>query len=231
LSAIVLCYRAGHSAPRLLDPLSDLLAESGVSHELVLVANYNPAEGDPTPEVVAAWGADRQNVRIVSRPKDGAMGWDMRTGLEAATGSTLIVIDGDEQNPVEDVLRMYEEMKRLQVDVCKGRRVVRDDGFYRRLISGTYNFFFRLLFHTRGIRDINGKPKGLTRAAYERLELRSDDWFIDAEIILEARRLGLTIAEVPVVFRENPERSSLVTPSAILEFIGNMIRYRLGRRR
>ena len=39
------------------------------------------------------------------------MGWDMRSGFEAATGSTLIVIDGDEQNPVEDVLRMYEEMK------------------------------------------------------------------------------------------------------------------------
>jgi hypothetical protein len=76
--------------------------------------------------------------------------------------------------------------------------------------------------------DINGKPKGLTRSAYERLELRSDDWFIDAEIVLEARRLGLTIGELPVVFRANPERASFVKPSAILEFLRNMLRYRLG---
>ena len=35
------------------------------------------------------------------------MGWDMRSGLDAATGSTIVAIDGDAQNPVEDVLRMY----------------------------------------------------------------------------------------------------------------------------
>jgi glycosyltransferase involved in cell wall biosynthesis len=208
--------------------LSDQLAGSGVTHELVLVANYNADESDPTPRVVAEWAADRPNVRVVSRPKEGAMGWDMRSGLEAATGSTLVVIDGDEQNPVEDVLRMYKEMKRKHVDVCKGRRVVRHDGPYRRLISQIYNLLFRLLFRTAGIADINGKPKGLTRDAYERLDLRSDDWFIDAEIVLEARRRGLTIGQLPVVFRENPERASFVKPSAILEFLRNMIRYRLG---
>jgi glycosyltransferase involved in cell wall biosynthesis len=231
LSAIVLCYRAGHSAPRLLDPLAKALDESGVSYELVLVANYDVGRADSTPSVVSEWAVGRENVQVVSRPKKGAMGWDMRSGFEAATGSILVVIDGDEQNPVEDVSRMYEEMRRTGVDVCKGRRVVRDDGIYRRAISEAYNFLFRVLFGTRGISDINGKPKGLTREAYERLRLRSDDWFIDAEIVLEARRLGMNIGELPVVFRENPERASFVKPSAILEFVRNMLRYRLRRGR
>jgi glycosyltransferase involved in cell wall biosynthesis len=229
LSAIVLCYRAGHAAPRLLDPLSELLAGSGVSHELVLVANYHPDGGDPTPDVVTSWAAGRPNVRVVSRPKEGAMGWDMRSGFEASTGSTLIVLDGDEQNPVEDVLRMYQQMKHANADVYKGRRVVRDDGPYRRVISAGFNLLFRLLFRTGGITDINGKPKALTRDAYEQLNLRADDWFIDSEIVLESRRLGLTIGELPVVFRENPERASFVKPSAIVEFLRNMLRYRLGR--
>ena len=39
------------------------------------------------------------------------MGWDMRSGLAAATGAYLIVIDGDAQNPIDDVLRMYRRMK------------------------------------------------------------------------------------------------------------------------
>ena len=226
----MLCYRAGHSAPRLLEPLAKVVEESGVSHELVLVANYDVGRADSTPAVVSEWAAGRPNVRVLSRPKEGAMGWDMRSGFDAATGSILIVMDGDEQNPVEDVLRMYEEMKRTGVDVCKGRRVVRDDGIYRRIVSEAYNLLFRLLFGTGGISDINGKPKGLTREAYERLGLRSDDWFIDAEIVLEARRLGLRIGELPVVFRENPERASFVKPSAIVEFLRNMLRYRLRRR-
>lgn len=230
LSVIVLCYRAGHSAPRVLDPLSRQLSESGVSHELVLVANYNPEHDDPTPQVVERWAQNHSEARVVSRPKEGAMGWDMRSGFDAASGATLIVIDGDYQNPVQDVLRMYQAMQRTDADVYKGRRVKRNDGLYRRFISAVYNLLFRVVFRTGGIRDINGKPKGLTRQAYERLDLRSDDWFIDAEIVLEAHRLGLQIGELPVVFRKNEERASFVKPSAIVEFIKNMARYRLTRR-
>ena len=125
---------------------------------------------------------------------------------------------------------MYEEMERTGVDVCKGRRVVRDDGPYRRLLSAVYNLLFRVLFRTGDLADINAKPKGLTRATYERMELSSDDWFIDAEIIIQARRLGLTISELPVVFRQNRERASFVKPGAILEFLSNMARHRLSGR-
>lgn len=231
LSAVVLCYRAGHSAPRVLDPLSRLLSDSGVSHELVLVGNYNPAHDDPTPDVIRKWAEGRGNVRLVIRPKQGAMGWDMRSGLDAATGEILVVIDGDEQNPVEDVLRMYRLMRETGVDVCKGRRIERNDGAYRKLVSVAYNLLFRVMFRTGAIWDINGKPKGLTRSAYARLKLTSDDWFIDAEIVLEARRLGLSIGELPVVFRENEARASFVKPSAIVEFLRNMVRYRLSRGR
>lgn len=157
------------------------------------------------------------------------MGWDMRSGLDAASGERLIVIDGDAQNPVSDVLRAYQAMCETGADVVKGRRVLRHDGPYRRLVSITYNVLFRFVFSTKGIWDINGKPKGLTRAAHKRLDLQSDDWFIDAEIVLKARALGLTIRELPVEFFQNEERASLVRPSAIWEFARNMLRARLGR--
>src|SRR5918999_5848445 len=151
----------------------------------------------------------------------------MRSGLDAATGDYLVVIDGDAQNPVEDVLRMYREMRRTGADVMKGRRIARFDGPYRRLVSYVYNSVFMLLFRTRGLWDINGKPKGVTRAAYERMGLNADDWFIDAEIVLAARRAGLQVNEMPVVFNRNEERASFVRANAILDFVRNMAHARL----
>jgi hypothetical protein len=136
-------------------------------------------------------------------------------------------MDGDAQNPIGDVLRMYGEMKRTGADVMKGRRISRGDGWYRRFVSWVYNAVFRMLFRTRGLWDINGKPKGLTRAAYEQLELSSDDWFIDAEIVLEARRSGLEVAEMPVAFRDLAGRDSFVRGGAIVEFLRNMARARI----
>jgi glycosyltransferase involved in cell wall biosynthesis len=230
LSVIVLCYQAREAIHRVIDPLYAQLEAAGIAYELVLVANQLPDRPDPTGPVIEAFAQDRDTVRTVSEEKQGAMGWDMRSGLAAAGGDYLVVIDGDAQNPIDDVLKMYREMKATGADVMKGRRIERFDGPYRRVISTVYNLAFAVIFGTRGIWDVNGKPKGLTRAAYEALELESDDWFIDAEIVLSARRQGFTVGELPVIFNRNDERGSFVRPSAILEFIRNMARQRLRRR-
>jgi cellulose synthase/poly-beta-1,6-N-acetylglucosamine synthase-like glycosyltransferase len=225
LSVIVLCYQANEAIHRVINPLYHQLEASGVAYELVLVANQWCDRPDPTGTVVEAFARDHD-----TEEKQGAMGWDMRSGLAAAAGDYLVVIDGDAQNPVDDALKMYRRMRATGVDVMKGRRIARFDGPYRRVLSAVYNLLFTLLFGTRGIWDVNGKPKGLTRAAYEVLELESDDWFIDAEIVLSARRHGLAVAELPVVFHRNEDRDSFVRPTAILEFLRNMARQRFRRR-
>jgi glycosyltransferase involved in cell wall biosynthesis len=231
LSAVVLCYRAGANILLVVEPLYTLLSDSGTSFELVLVANYwaSAKDRDDTPDYVRRFAATHPHTQVIIRPKEGGMGWDMRSGLEAARGRVIIVIDGDAQNPVDDVLTMFYRMRETKAPVMKGRRVTRYDGPYRRMVSFVYNLFFQLLFGTRGIWDVNGKPKGLTREAYERLDLTSDDWFIDAEIVLKARDLGLAVAEMPVVFHAS-ERASFVRLPAIGEFVVNMLRYRLPRR-
>jgi glycosyltransferase involved in cell wall biosynthesis len=226
LSAIVLCYKAGESIVSVITPLHELLEQEGVSFELVLVANYWPHQSDPTPHIVAEFARTRPSVVVVAREKHGAMGWDMRSGFDAARGDTMILIDGDSQNPVQDVLRLYRLMRETNADVGKGRRTARHDGLYRRGISTGYNLLFRVLFGRSGVWDVNGKPKAMTRAAYEKISIRSDDWFADAEIVLEAQRLGLKIVELPVVFNRNDERASFVRVGAIWEFVVHMARYR-----
>ncbi|MEK6277752.1 MAG: glycosyltransferase family 2 protein [Actinomycetota bacterium] len=229
LSAIVLSYRAGEAIRRVIDPLHEDLERSGVTYELVLVANYAEGRDDDTPDVVRRFAADHPNVVVVAEPKQGAMGWDMRSGFAAASGNYMVVIDGDEQNPVEDVVRMYRQMKQTDADVMKGRRIARFDGVTRRMQSQGYNVLFRLVYRTRGLWDINGKPKGITRAAYERMDLSSDDWFADSEIVIQAWRQKMAIVEMPVVFLANRERDSLVDFGDVFEFVGNVFRH-LGRR-
>jgi dolichol-phosphate mannosyltransferase len=231
LSAIVLCYRAEGSIRRVIEPLYRQLEALDVPYELVLVANYVAGQDDPTPAIVEDFARRHVHARCVTQVKEGGMGWDMRSGFAAARGDYLVVIDGDAQNPVEDLVEMYRQMKATGAEVMKGRRIARFDGSTRRIVSSVYNAFFVLLFRTRGLWDVNGKPKGLTRRAYERFDLRCDDWFIDAEIVLAARREGVRVAEMPVVFRRNDARSSFVRVGAIGEFLVNMARARLHRLR
>jgi glycosyltransferase involved in cell wall biosynthesis len=226
LSAIVLGYRAGASLDPLTRRLHESLADSGHSFEIVLVANYHEGADDETPAVAERLAQDLSGTRVVARAKDGGMGWDLRSGLEAATGDVLVVIDGDGQYATDDVVVAFERLRETGADVAKGRRATRGDGLYRRIVTTGFNLAFAILFPRRGVWDVNGKPKAITRPAYERLRLTSDDWFLDAELVLEAHRLRMQVCEFPVVYSEGA-RASFVRPGAILEFAGHMLRYRL----
>jgi hypothetical protein len=227
LSVVVLAYRAEERTRDVVVPLYDLLEAEGISYELIVVANYWSRE-DSTPVVAWALARERDAIRVVARPKRGDMGWDMRSGLAAAGGRFLVVIDGDGQVPVQYALEAYRRLRTTGAPIVKGRRYLREDGSVRTVVSLGFNALFWLLFRTRGLWDVNGRPKGMTRAAYEQLDLQTDDWFTDAELLLKARRLGLEVHEFPVRFLVNPARASFVGPATVWEFLRNMALTRLG---
>lgn len=229
LSVVVLCYRAQEGLRLVVEPLHAELQASEVPYELVLVANYWDGTVDLTPREAESFAAGHPEVFVVARPKAGAMGWDLRSGLETARGEHLVYLDGDGQVPTEAALDVYRRLKETGADVAKGRRHVREDGSVRTVTSLGFNALFRLLFRTRGVWDVNGQPKGLTRSTYERLDLRTDDWFTDAEILLKAKELGLRVVEVPVRFHRRRAGGSNVGPGTVWEFLVNMARWRLGR--
>ena len=229
-SLVVLCYRSGESIIPFVNKLCQALSYSTFTWELVLVGNYIEGSDDETPQVVEALAETRPNIRTVVRPKVGMMGWDMRMGLNAARGEYIGVIDGDGQFPPESIVACLLKAKIENLDLAKTYRVRRDDGLYRRVISAVYNALFKLLFGLR-IHDVNSKPKIIRRSKYELLNLESDDWFADAEIMIRAQEMGLSIGEIPVHFLINDTRGSFVKPAAIFEFMSNLFKYRFGRRK
>lgn len=228
ISVVILCYRAEDYVPVFVSRMKTALESLRAPFELVLVANYhkNANPPDKTPEIAKKVAAGDTRIVVVARPKEGMMGWDMRSGLAAASGETIAVIDGDGQMPPEDVLRVYRALKSGPYDMAKTYRRERKDGPMRITISRIYNFLLKLLFPSVKVRDANSKPKIFTRSALSRLNLEYDNWFIDAEIIIQASRLGFKIAEVPTVFYPNPTRPSFIRFKAVLEFIRDLIVYR-----
>jgi glycosyltransferase involved in cell wall biosynthesis len=227
LSVVVLAYRSAETISAFVDSLIACLEANEPHWELVLVGNYMEHSGDRTPEVVKELAQQDARIRAVTEVKAGMMGWDMKSGLEAASGKILAVIDGDGQMPANDVVRVYQTLKENHLDLAKTYRVQRSDGSYRKVISTVYNALFQLLFPGLNSRDINSKPKVMTRDAYQRMDLQSDGWFIDAEIMIQARGMRLKIGEIETVFHSIDSRPSFVKPLSILEFLANLVWYRV----
>jgi len=227
LSVVILCYREGQRVRNIVPKVIDLLEAITPFWEIVLVGNYFENANDETPHVVQELATKDPRIVAVAQPKLGMMGWDARSGLEKALGRHICLIDGDEQMPWEDIVRVYEKIKKEDLDLVLPRRDKRDDGMGRVLNSFLFNGLTRFLFPGIEIKDINSKPKVFTRDAYEKMSLSSNDWFLDAEIIIQSRRLGFRVGEIPTQFRKARYRKSFVRLGSIIEFIKNLIKERL----
>ena len=227
ISVVVLAYRSAETITDFVESLMESLEKENLDWEIVLVGNYFEGKGDETPEVINKIAAPEARIKVVAKIKKGMMGWDMKTGLQATTGNAIAVIDGDGQMPSEDVVRVYNIMKENGLDFAKTYRTKRNDGSYRKLISVVYNFLFKMMFPGIKAWDMNSKPKVMTRDFYEKLKLESNGWFIDAEIMIWARRLGVKIGEIETVFHSMDSRPSFVKPLSILEFLCNLLIYRI----
>ncbi len=227
LSIVLLCYRAGEQVIPIVKRIEALCEELTPDWQLVLVGNYHDGSDDNTPDVVRDVAANHPRVLAVVEPKLGMMGWDARSGLDVATGKYLCLIDGDGQFPTESIRACFERIRGGGVDLTMTFREHREDGWLRKILSAGYNGLFPLFFPGIGCRDVNSKPKVFTRAAYGRMALQSDDWFIDAEIMIAVRRLGLRFEQIPTVFRPLEGRSSFVHVWTVMEFLANLVRYRI----
>lgn len=226
LSLIILCYRSEESIIPFVNEALEVVSQLTHDYELILVGNYLEHSSDKTRNIVLELAEQHEQVFAIAKPKKGMMGWDMREGLAFAKGDILAVIDGDGQFPLASLIDCYKVMMEENVDLVKTYRTSRGDGIYRSLISKFYNLLFGLMFPEVTSRDINSKPKVFKRAVYNQLDLKSDDWFIDAEIMLKVNKGGFKIKELPIEFFAQEGRASFVKMKAIIEFVRNMIKYK-----
>ena len=230
ISIVILCYKADKLIINFLDKIIKKGEQRFLNFEMILVANYWDHQEDSTPLMIKKYAKGKEYCKVVSKSKKGDMGWDMRSGLEAASGRIITVIDGDSQFESNLVYWVYDKLIDNKLDLCKTYRVKREDGIYRKIISKIFNLIFVLLYPVKGykdeFKDINSKPKAFTRIAYDKMILTSDDWFIDAEIMINARANNFKIGTFPICFYKS-KRESFVKPVAILEFMKNLINFRL----
>ncbi len=227
LSTVVLCYRSNESIIKFANEVKSCVSSITSEYEIILVGNYFEGSNDITKELVEGIAASDSHFITVCKPKKGMMGWDMKSGLEIAKGKYICVIDGDGQFPVGSLKECYDLISEEGLDLVKSYREKRGDGFYRNFISVIFNFSFNLLFPGLNSRDINSKPKMFTKEAYDKLNLASDDWFIDAEIMIRARKLKLKIKEFPVIFLKLENRQSFVKFGALVEFVSNLFKFKI----
>mgnify|MGYP002624063230 CR=1 FL=1 len=226
LSLALPCYNEADCLGETVPPLCAAFAAAGVDLELILVDN---GSSDGTSQVIDELIERGLPVTKEVVAVNQGQGLGIRTGLAAATREYVGYVCADGQVAPNDVVRVFEAARDAETPVlAKARRRDRDDGWQRRIVSFVYNTLMTVLFFRIGSRDINGNPKILPVSAARSMELQSRDWFLEAEVMLKAAHLRLPIVEVGVDGLPRAGGKSHVRWATIVEFVGNILRYRFG---
>jgi glycosyltransferase involved in cell wall biosynthesis len=210
----------GPTIARLLDSFTRM----GYKLELIAVDN---GSSDRTGEIIRNWSARNAGVVPWRVEVNQGYGYGVLSAIRRATAPWVGVVPADGQVDAEDVVRLYETAAASTRRVlAKARRRFRMDGPIRKIVSVSYNMFFRMLWPGVASIDINGLPKIIPREYLLAMNLRSKDWFLDPEIMIKAHELGLPILEFNVFGRMRSAGLSHVRPSACAEFFRNLLRYR-----
>jgi glycosyltransferase involved in cell wall biosynthesis len=162
------------------------------NYEVIIV---NDGSTDTTAEVAEQLAGQYEKVRVIHHEKNLGYGTALATGFKAAVMDYILYLDGDNQYDLEDIRKFVALMP--HTDAVIGFRIRKQYNLYRLITSTTYNLVVRFLFHSTE-RDINCAFKLFPRQLFNRIELESRDYFIDAEMVIKARKLNYRITEIGV---------------------------------
>jgi dolichyl-phosphate beta-glucosyltransferase len=147
-------------------------------------------------------------IRRLDRNK--GKGGALREGVLASTGDPVLVSDVDLSTPLTEWVKLAERLPTHPVAIgsraLQENLVRRKQPLYRRLLGKSGNLLVRM-FAVPGIHDTQCGFKLFRGDVARELfrETRVDGFANDMEILFLARRRGLAIAEVPVLWFNSPE--------------------------
>ena len=200
----------------------EAIAEVTADGEIILV---DDASTDRTGELADALARQDPRIKVIHNERNRKLGGTLRAGYAAATKDLVVYSDADLPFDFREIARAVRLLDYQQADVLAAYRHDRTaEGPLRTLYTIVYTSLIRLLFRLR-VRDVNFSFKVFRRSLLERIELKSEGSFIDAEFLVRAKQSGASIIQIGVdYFPRSRGLSTLASPGVIVNILVEMAR-------
>lgn len=150
----------------------------------------------------------------VITPKKLGYGNAYLAGFERARGKYIVLMDGDLTYDPGEVKSMLELLKSGSLDMIMGSRLKGEimpgamPALHRYIGNPFLTWLLNRLFYA-GISDAHCGMRAIAREALDRLNLKAGGMEFASEMVIEASRKGLRIAEIPITYYPRKGESKL----------------------
>ena len=201
VSIVIPVFNEAESLQSLLDKIRALQ----IAHAEVLVIDDGSVDGSA--EIAFNAGAN-----VVRHPYNIGNGAAVKSGIRAAQGRTLVLMDGDGQHRPEDIPKLLAEAEDYHMIVgerAKGSKL----RFHRNAANIFYNFLASYVTRFK-VKDLTSGFRVLSRRdALRFIDLLPNTFSYPTTLTLAFLRSGLTIKYVPIqsLYRPGQSKITLLT--------------------
>lgn len=200
------------------------LNDIGLETEIVVVDN---ASTDNTSKEASNAGA-----RVVLETKRGYGNAYLR-GFNEANGDIMVMGDADGTYPFDEMVEFIQPILKGEAEFVMGSRLKGDirpgamPALHRYIGNPFLTKVLNMLFHT-GISDAHCGMRAMTKEAWDKLNLKTSGMEFASEMVIEASRQNLRIAEIPITYYPREGESKLSSFSDGWRHLRFMMLYRPG---
>jgi glycosyltransferase involved in cell wall biosynthesis len=204
-------------------PISKL-RDIGLETEIVVVDN---ASTDNTGQEASEAGA-----KVVLESNRGYGNAYLR-GFSEATGDIMVMGDADGTYPFDEMVEFIQPILKGDAEFVMGSRLKGDikpgamPALHKYIGNPFLTWVLNVLFHT-GISDAHCGMRAMTKEAWNKLNLKTSGMEFASEMVIEASRQNLKIAEIPITYYPREGESKLSSFSDGWRHLRFMMLYRPG---
>ena len=209
LSVIIPVYNSAAFISETFRELVDYLEKQGEEYELLFV---DDGSRDKTGSILEELAGRNPRASLIRNGTNRGKGYTVRAGMKQAQGDFLVFTDADLAYPPTEIGKIVNTLREgadlaIATRVAPASRFIMSPEFFgylytRHLGSRLFNRLVRKVLGL-SIHDTQAGLKGFSRKAKEIIFSRQtlEGFTFDVELIYIAKKYGLAVREVPVVFR------------------------------
>lgn len=233
VSAVVACYKDNQAIPLMYEQLTACFRKLNVDYEIIFVNDCSP---DDSEEVIRRISRNDRRVTGISHSRNFGSQAAFRSGMEIASKNSVVLLDGDLQDPPE-LIEQFVAKWREGFDVVYGRRVKREATVFMQLAYKAFYRVFDAFSYVRIPRDAGDFSLLDRRVVAALLRFPERDLFLrgvrafagfrqtGVDYVRPARRFGVTTNSLTRNFgwAKKGILSFTNTPLNVLSFVGALM--------
>ena len=227
-SIIIPAYNESGRIRPTLDEVLRYSEQQGWNVEIIVV---DDGSRDDTTAIIREYNARYPQIRLIDNPENHGKGFSVRAGMLDARGDVCLFTDADLSSPMTEAQHLFAAIA-AGADIAIGSRWLRTElqterqPLYRQLFGRIFNLVLRVILGLK-FADTQCGFKAFRREAAQRVFplQRIERWGFDPEILFLARKMGLAVKEVPVVWAHS-EGSRLHPFRDGVRMFGDVVRIR-----